>query len=202
MGKSKQINGGEKPRANILAAARLDAAEELELAKLIPELVEETGLGLRSIKRQLERKRSGGPYVPTFEDRALVAIWAAVGTDQATIATELGISIPTLVKHFPAELEDAERRGVARAGTRLYASMMAGEAWAITFYLKTRGRWRETDKAPGSDADNPLHIQLSTVQQMAREFRGIKQAKALGKEPPVIEHAPQRSIEQDIADVL
>lgn len=177
---------------------RLDPGYEKMIAEAVPELLSESSLGLKSINRQLQRSKSTGvAYEPTFNDRALVAIWAAVGTPAHVIACELGISEATVWKYFGDELKDAEARGVARVATRLYAKALDGDNTSMIFYLKTRGRWRDADKAPGSDADNPLHVQMSVVQDMLKRARVIKQSDPI--EGRLLE---QKGTLSDAEDVL
>ena len=175
------------PVLKITDMVKLDPETERRLTDAIPELIDE-GIALKSINRSLQRcAKIGVAYEPTFEDRALVSIWAAVGTSPNVIAAELGVSETLMHKYFRAELDQAEERGVARVGSRLYAKALAGDNTAMIFYLKTRGRWRDESRQPGDSPDNPLHIQMDVVRSMMDDMRGIKRAKALGKAPPPIE---------------
>ena len=184
---SKRADRKGAPVLSTTDLIKLDPETERRLTEAIPELTNE-GIALRSINRSLQRcAKIGEPYVPTFEDRALVSIWAAVGTSPNVIAAELGVSEPLMHKYFRAELDQAEERGVARVGSRLYAKALAGDNTAMIFYLKTRGRWRDESRQPGDSPDNPLHIQMDVVRSMMDDMRGIKRAKALGKAPPPIE---------------
>lgn len=102
------------------------------------------------------KPRGRPPFEPTEEQRNKVRMWAAVGTTQEVIASELGICIDTLAKYFRAELDEATAKGVANVASTLYAKAMSGDVTSMIFYLKTRGRWRE--KASVGDEDNPLVI--------------------------------------------
>lgn len=102
------------------------------------------------------KKRTKPPYEPTPALREKVRLWAAVGTTQEVIASELGISVDTLVKYYREELDEASSKGVANVAATLYAKAMAGDTTSMIFYLKTRGRWRE--KPSVGDEENPLVV--------------------------------------------
>jgi hypothetical protein len=106
------------------------------------------------------KKRPPGnqPYEPTDEVRAKVRLWAAVGTTQEVIASELGISVDTLTRYYRAELDEASARGVANVAANLYTKAMAGDVTSMIFYLKTRGRWRE--KPSAGDDENPFVMRV------------------------------------------
>jgi hypothetical protein len=91
------------------------------------------------------------PYEPTSAERERVKYMALGGVDQPVIAKVIGISVPTLEKHYRNELDTALGGTIGLAAGKLHKAIEEGQAWAICFFLKTRGRWRETDK-PESDA--------------------------------------------------
>ncbi|RDJ05271.1 hypothetical protein [Rhizobium grahamii] len=56
-------------------------------------------------------KTSGRPeYTPTDDEREKVRVLKASGMSQEAIAEAIGISVPTLAKHFTSELD----RGTAK----------------------------------------------------------------------------------------
>lgn len=132
----------------------------------------------------IKRKRGNQPYVPTDEVRRKVALWAQVGTTNAVIASELGISEDTLAKYYRVELDEAAPRGVAKVASVLFSKAMAGDVTSAIFYLKTKGRWSE--KAAVGDEENPLVIQHTTPQRVADIARALREAKMLST-PTVIE---------------
>jgi len=115
-------------------------------------------------------------HAPTDETRQKVRLWAAVGTTQEVIASELKISVDTLAKYYRDELDEASSEGVANVASTLYSKAMAGDVTSMIFYLKTRGRWSE--KASVGDEDNPLVIKTDPLDQ-AMEL--AKQAARLKK---------------------
>jgi hypothetical protein len=71
--------------------------------------------------------------------------YATVGTPHHDIALLMNISIKTLLKYYGEELAQAKARGVAMVAKTLYTKATQDqEPWAICFYLKCQGGWRET----------------------------------------------------------
>jgi len=93
-------------------------------------------------------KRGPGqpPYEPTPADRATVQNLAALGATHKEIAMcigRTGISEPTLRKHFRREFNNSLTEVKALAMSQVVAAMKRGEPWAVCFFLKCRGGWRE-----------------------------------------------------------
>lgn len=92
--------------------------------------------------------KGGKPeHIPSEAIRQLVNLHATVGTRQEIIAGLIGISEPTLVKYYRAELDQALAKANAAVGGALYRKAMDGDTTAMIFWMKTRARWRETDNA-------------------------------------------------------
>ena len=106
------------------------------------------------LKVPLHRKHGGArpgagqpPYEPTQADRATVQNLTAFGATHAEIAQCIGtngVSEKTLRKHFRRELTVSTFEVKALAMSKLVRAINDGEAWAICFYLKTKGGFRET----------------------------------------------------------
>jgi hypothetical protein len=76
-----------------------------------------------------------------------------------TIAAILGISEPTLRKHFAWELEHSNAELLADVAGVLHDRAMKGDVTACIFILKTRAGWRETDRREITGADGaPLKM--------------------------------------------
>jgi hypothetical protein len=95
-------------------------------------------------KRKGKKPNTGLPHKPTDETRHIVRSHAIVGTPQENICTILGISLPTLHKHYREELDTARDKANAAIGGALYTKAMSGDTASMIFWLKTRARWRET----------------------------------------------------------
>ena len=86
------------------------------------------------------------PHEPTRDSRRLVEHHAATGTPHAAIAKLVGVSLNTLKKHYPEELELGLARANAVVSGTLFNEAKKGNITACIFWLKTRAGWRETSK--------------------------------------------------------
>ncbi len=85
-------------------------------------------------------------YEPTPADRATVQNLAACGVPHKEIARCLGtdgIDDKTLYKYFRDELDTSLTKVKALAMSKVVLGMQNNEPWAICFFLKCRGGWRE-----------------------------------------------------------
>jgi hypothetical protein len=94
-------------------------------------------------------------HEPTDKTRSEVSALASFGVPQEDIAAYIGISKPTLAKHYPDELSFSSIKANATVGKFLF-SMASGQALkqgatygdcktAAMFWAKTRMGWRETN---------------------------------------------------------
>jgi hypothetical protein len=79
-----------------------------------------------------------------------------------------GVSEPTLRKHFRRELNNSLTEVKALAMSQVVAAMKRGEPWAVCFFLKCRGGWRERQdikqqiEHSGPDG-NAMHVRVTRV---------------------------------------
>lgn len=94
---------------------------------------------------RLERTPTTMPpeHKPTQKDRGKVEAWVASGATQDTIAKLLGISVPTLEKHYRTELDDGMNLANAKIAGKLYEAADKGCPIRQMFWLKCRARWKE-----------------------------------------------------------
>ena len=116
----------------------------------------------------MPKKGRGQPeYEPTPADRATVQHLAALGAPQKEIAMcigQRGISEPTLRKHFRRELDKSLTEVKALAMSHVIAAMRRGEAWAVCFFLKCRGGWKEKQGIEHSGPDGEaLQIKVTGI---------------------------------------
>ena len=83
-------------------------------------------------------------YVPSKESRALVKVMAAAGIEQARMAGALGISRPTLRKHYKAEIANGGAEADAQIVAALFKSAVGGNVKAQIWWTQSRMGWRET----------------------------------------------------------
>ena len=93
-------------------------------------------------------KDKGGrpPHEPTEASRKQVKAIAAYGVPQDEIGKVVGVSKPTLEKHYRDELDRAQSEVNAKVAESLFRKATGDGAQAVTaaiFWLKTRAQWRE-----------------------------------------------------------
>lgn len=105
-------------------------------------------------------------HEPTEQTRSKVKSMAGFGTPQADIASNIGVSEPTLRKHYREELDTGAAEANAMVGQFIYKlasgrALKEGATWAdcsrqAMFWAKTRMGWRETDRleVTGKDGEN------------------------------------------------
>ena len=99
------------------------------------------------------------------------------GLTQAQIAAIVGISEDTLQKYYQEEIE----KGVARANMQVANNLFSiatskgsGAVAAAIFWMKTRARWRETDRIEVSGPDGgPIQTETKSldVSRLSRDER-------------------------------
>ncbi len=107
------------------------------------------------------------PHEPTEATRRQVKALAAYGIQQDEIGRVIGISKPTLEKHYRDELDRAEVEANAKVAESLFKKAMGDGSQAVTaaiFWLKTRARWKE----PALDTTMKLSADDTIAGLMAR----------------------------------
>ena len=98
-----------------------------------------------------QAKNPGGrpSHKPTDETRHIVKSMVGYGAEQSTVAGRLGISIPTLIKHYREELDigmGVANLAVAQSLFKKATHPEKPDVTAAIFWLKCRAGWRESDK--------------------------------------------------------
>ena len=99
-----------------------------------------------------KREKAGHPpFEPTDKQKQQVSQLAAVGTPQDQICrmvinpeTGKGIGLATLNLYFREELDLGSAKATAAVGGALYNQAINGNVSAQIFWMKTRGKWRES----------------------------------------------------------
>lgn len=100
------------------------------------------------------------PHEPTIETRAKVSALVAFGIKQESIARMLGISDETLRKYYDHEIHTGLENAIDEVANVLFSKAVDDrDLAACTFFLKTRGRWREKDPEDNKQA-------LSIIEQL------------------------------------
>ena len=94
--------------------------------------------------RQGPQPRNGGvKFTPTPDQQHAVACMVSVGTPHDVIARAIGISEPTLYRHFEHELKNGKAEIHAAIGKSITAMALAGDKTMMIFYAKAQMGWRE-----------------------------------------------------------
>lgn len=91
------------------------------------------------------------PHEPTAELRRVVWIMSATGQRYADIAMCLGVTLPTLRKHYRDELKRGKLQANANVAGRLYSEAMRGHVRAMMFWLRCQAGWAERHELSGPD---------------------------------------------------
>lgn len=118
-------------------------------------------------------KNSGRPeFVPTDEQREKVLVLKAGGMSQEAIAEAVGISVPTLTKHFPSELDRATAKVRADVLMARYRSAMGGNVSAQNKMLELVGASAADEKVKARERKEPAPGKKEQRQQAAENVGG------------------------------
>lgn len=113
-----------------------------------------------------KRPRGRPPHVPTDRDRRQVEIMTGLGLTQEQIGKILGVSEDTLQRHYADEIESGVAKANAKVAQNLFniaTSRESGSVAAAIFWMKSRGKWRETNHHVhgGDDEKPPIKIEAN-----------------------------------------
>jgi hypothetical protein len=100
------------------------------------------------------KKAGRPPFEPTKEQRDRVEAMVGFGIPEEAIAKHIGVSGPTLRKHFRTEIDTGATKMLTSVAGALYRNAMKGNVTAQIFIMKTRGGWSEKQQVELSGAVN------------------------------------------------
>ncbi len=141
-------------------------------------------------------RRSRHPaWQPTDKQRAEVETFAVAGFSPSEIAACLGVDVQTLREHCRAELDFSAMRTTARIAQNVIRAALgspertdaegkkeaevAPQSWAITFYLKTRGKKLGWAERAGDTGKNGGPIELDYSRLTDKELAVLDRAHAI-----------------------
>jgi hypothetical protein len=114
------------------------------------------------------------PHEPTDEYRRQVEMLAGIGVPETMICRVIGISKPTLEKHYRDDLETGRAKAATKIAKRLYDIAMGDGRESLTaciFWLKCRAGWSTLDPAPQINIQNNTAVIESKDKAEILEFR-------------------------------
>ncbi len=93
------------------------------------------------------------PHEPTKENRLMVQVMIAGGIEQIHIAASLGISRPTLRKHYRNEIKSGGAQANGLVVAALFKEAKGGNVKAAIWWTQARMGWSETQKVETTGPD-------------------------------------------------
>lgn len=113
------------------------------------------------------KKAGRPPHKPTDESRATVEAMAGYGILQTDIGVVVGVSKPTLEKHYRAELDTGAIKANSKIAESLYKQATSGNVTAAIWWSKARMGWKETQVYAG-DPDSPIVFNMNFADGIKR----------------------------------
>jgi hypothetical protein len=97
--------------------------------------------------------QKGRKFKPTDEERDKARTMAGLGLSNEQIGHLIrqGVVIDhdTVTKYFKREIEQGKSAAILKIANTLYNQAIGGNVACMMFWLKTRARWRESDRHDG-----------------------------------------------------
>jgi hypothetical protein len=93
------------------------------------------------------------PHEPTDDQRKKVQRASGLGLPHEQISALVGISPPTLRKHYSLELGLGKAESSAAIADTLFNKAQAGDTTAMIWWTKAQMRWSETSTMQMANAD-------------------------------------------------
>ena len=124
----------------------------------------------------LPRRRGPPPFQPTDDQRRMVERAVGLGFTQERIAALLGITKPTLEKHFREELDRGGAVVEYQVGSSLVDQALKGNVNAQALYLSRPAGWKETQVVENRGVDYDRMSEEELIRSIAERANklGIK----------------------------
>jgi len=122
-------------------------------------MVERKRLDKNGNTKEAGHGKGGGrpPHVVTDKSKTIVHTMASLGFTQEDIAFKLKISVDTLVKYYPEEIESGRIDANMQIAGKLYQKAKQGDTTCMLFWLKTRARWKENHDNEDKNVNVTIH---------------------------------------------
>jgi DNA-binding XRE family transcriptional regulator len=105
---------------------------------------------------------SQAPHKPTDETKKLAKTLSGLGVPQDDIATLIGVTKPTLHKHYRDDLDKGMAEANAKVAGSLFNQAVSGNTAASIFWMKARANWSERIVTEHTGPDGgPVKIQAT-----------------------------------------
>jgi transcriptional regulator with XRE-family HTH domain len=155
-----------------------------------------------SIKKKRKPYKSRvAKYTPTEESRKHVELLVAYGLTLQQIASIMDVTDTTIEKYYSSEMKNGLAKANSLIANRLFKTATEGEGHlALTaqiFWLKTRARWRETDRLEITGEDGgPIRAGVIAIPAKFKSVKEWQQAYGLEEEPLSIDaESPEKDEE-------
>lgn len=111
--------------------------------------------------RASNKARGRPPHERKEVDVSRIERMVAYGIPQEQIAAIMGMSAPTLRKHYADALENGKAKVVTEVAESLYETAVAGDVQAQKFFLSSRAGWSEKQETKHS-GDVSLNVSWQT----------------------------------------
>src|SRR5262245_47452774 len=134
----------------------------------------------------LPRRRGPPPFQPTEDQRRMVERAVGLGFTQERIAALLGITKPTVEKHFREELDRGGAVVEYQVGSSLVDQALKGNVNAQALYLSRRAGWKETQVIESKDSRFDAMSEDEIVKELADRANklGVKIDVNIGEQQP------------------
>jgi len=134
----------------------------------------------------LPRRRGPPPFQPTDDQRRMVERAVGLGFTQERIAALLGITKPTLEKHFREELDRGGAVVEYQVGSSLVDQALKGNVNAQALYLSRPAGWKETQVVENRGVDYDRMSEEELIRSIAERANklGVKIDMSIEEQHP------------------
>ncbi len=115
-------------------------------------------------KKGVPPKKNGRPeHIPNDLDRSRVIIGRGADMGLEDIAALVGVSIPTLYKHYRKEIETGKALCDMKCSVSLMRQIEKGDAALIKYYMNNRMKWSEKAAVDITSKGEKIEIMTLTM---------------------------------------
>jgi hypothetical protein len=120
-------------------------------------------------------------HQPTDRTRKQVEDLAGFGLTQPQVCRVLGVSLPTLLKYYRAELDAGAAKATAAVAETLFQKAVSGDTACMIFWLKARAGWSERTIVQGGKDAEPIRVEADVGAAAAAALGALMEQLAAAK---------------------